>query len=166
MTTLPAPAPAPPPRLLCDEMLAALARWLRASGHDTALAPPGASDGRLLAQCRSEDRVLITRDQALARSAPPVRVVLLASDDLDQQAAALTGALGLDWDLAPFTRCMTDNTPLNPATPEEIARMPETSRRLPGPFRACPCCGRLYWPGSHVRRMAERLRAWAKTEQG
>jgi uncharacterized protein with PIN domain len=56
---------------------------------------------------------------------------------------------------------MMDNAPLRPATAEEIAVMPETSRNRPGPFRACPRCGRLFWPGSHVRRMSERLERWA-----
>ncbi|MFC7553294.1 Mut7-C RNAse domain-containing protein [Pseudoroseomonas wenyumeiae] len=41
-----------------------------------------------------------------------------------------------------------------------MARIPPRARLLPGPFRACPCCGRVYWPGSHVRRMEERLRRW------
>ena len=24
-------------------------------------------------------------------------------------------------------------------------------------YRACPACGRIYWPGTHVRRMKKRL---------
>ncbi|RFA27009.1 hypothetical protein CAI21_15770 [Alkalilimnicola ehrlichii] len=32
------------PRLLCDEMLLRLARWLRAAGYDTALAVSGMQD--------------------------------------------------------------------------------------------------------------------------
>jgi uncharacterized protein with PIN domain len=150
-----------PPRLLLDEMLAALARWLRAAGYDAALAPPSAPDRILIDQCRSEDRVLVSRDRGLVGEADGVRAVLLPDGSLDHQAAALSRVLGLDWRLAPFTRCMMDNAPLRPATAEEIASMPETSRNRPGPFRACPRCGRLFWPGSHVRRMSERLERWA-----
>ena len=155
-------APAPDaPRLLCDEMLAAMARWLRAAGYDAALAPASAPDRSLLDQARTEGRVLVTRDRSLAAEAKGVRAALLPEGSLDDQAAVLGRALGLDWRLAPFTRCMMDNAPLRPATAEEIAAMPETSRNRPGPFRACPRCGRLFWPGSHVRRMAERLERWA-----
>jgi uncharacterized protein with PIN domain len=151
------------PRLLLDEMLAALARWLRAAGYDAALAPPSSPDRSLIDQSRSEGRVLISRDRGLIGEAGGVRAVLLPDGSLDDQAAALGRALGLDWRLAPFTRCMLDNEPLRPATAEEIAAMPETSRNRPGPFRACPRCGRLFWPGSHVRRMSERLERWAKS---
>lgn len=150
-------------RLLCDEMLAALARWLRAAGYDCALAPPSAPDRSLVDQCQAENRVLVTRDRTLASEARGVRTVLLPDGTLDDQAAALACALGLDWRLAPFTRCMMDNTPLRPATDEEIASLPQQCRALPGPFRACPRCGRLFWPGSHVRRMIERLDRWAAT---
>jgi uncharacterized protein len=142
-------------------MLAALARWLRAAGHDAALAPPSAPDRSLIEQARAEGRVLVSRDRRLVGEAGDVPAVLLSEGALDDQAAALGHALGLDWRLAPFTRCMMDNTPLRPATAEEVAAMPLTSRKRPGPFRACPRCGRLFWPGSHVRRMAERLQRWA-----
>lgn len=141
-------------------MLAALARWLRAAGYDAALAPPAAPDRSLIDQARAEGRVLVSRDRTLVAEARGVRAVLLPDGGLDDQAAALGRLLDLDWRAAPFTRCMMDNTPLRAATAEEIAAMPESSRNRPGPFRACPRCGRLFWPGSHVRRMDERLARW------
>jgi uncharacterized protein with PIN domain len=148
-------------RLLCDEMLAGLARWLRAAGYDTALASQGQPDAELLALAEAEGRALITRDRRLAHvAAANLRAVLLVGDDLDAHARALADALGVDWTLAPFTRCVVDNAPLRPATAEEVARMPAATRARPGPFNACPACGRLYWPGSHVKRMDARLRRW------
>jgi uncharacterized protein with PIN domain len=142
-------------------MLAGLARMLRAAGHDTALAEAGQPDSILLDICRQQDRALVSRDRRLVAVAQcTTRVVLLVTDDLDGQARALAAELGLDWLHAPFTRCLIDNTPLSPADPEQVKRVPERSQALPGPFRSCPCCGRLYWPGSHARRMTERLRRW------
>jgi len=52
---------------------------------------------------------------------------------------------------------MIDNTPLRAASGAERQRVPEAARDLPGPVMACPSCGRLYWPGSHVRRMSAKL---------
>jgi uncharacterized protein len=148
-------------RLLCDEMLAGLARWLRAAGHDTALAEPGTPDAAVLARCRAEGRVLISRDRQLVREAGvTLPSVLLRGEDMDEHARALADALGLDWTLAPFTRCLVDNAPLRPADGSDLARVPAQSRALPGPFRACPCCGRVFWPGSHVRRMSRQLALW------
>jgi uncharacterized protein with PIN domain len=149
------------PALFCDAMLASLARWLRAAGYDTGLAPVSAMDRAVLDACRTQSRILVTRDRHLASHAGKgVGVVLLTVDGLDAQAAELTVALGIDWTRAPFTRCLLDNTPLHDATPDERARVPLRARDLPGPFRTCPACGRVYWPGSHVRRMQARLEQW------
>lgn len=147
-------------RLFCDEMLRRLGRCLRAAGYDTAIAEGGARDGAILARCAEEDRVLLTRDRRLAVAARgKVPAVLLAHDALDQQALAVREALKLDWCHALFTRCLLDNTPLVPAGDAEIERMPPNARAS-APLRVCPRCGRIYWRGGHVRRMAERLAAW------
>lgn len=76
---------------------------------------------------------------------------------MEEEAASLSRGVVLNWDFAPFTRCVMDNAHLRAATLDEIDRMPESAQAGQGPFRACPACGRLYWPGSHVRRMGERL---------
>ncbi len=150
-------------RLLCDRMLARLARWLRAAGHDAALAETGETAADIVARCRAEDRVLITRSPRLASAAgAAVRCCLLADDDAGAQALHLAQALGLDWLAAPLTRCVADNAPLRPASEAERARMPPTARALAGPFNACPVCGRIFWPGSHARRMTARLARWAQ----
>lgn len=148
-------------RLAVDEMLQGLGRWLRAAGYDTLIARAGLDDAALVELCRAEGRALITRDRRLGAEARGAKVLVLPAGHLEADAERLSAALGVDWEHAPFTRCIEDNTPLRPATEEEIARMPQTARTLPGPLRACPACGRLYWPGSHVRRMQSRLRALA-----
>lgn len=147
-------------RFLCDQMLARLARLLRAAGYDTLLAGDGEGedhrDTPILRRVKAEGRILLTRDRGLAARAGPSAVLIGADRPLDQ-ARALTLLLPIDWRLAPFTRCVMDNALLREATAAEIARMPGDARALAGPFRACPVCGRLYWPGSHLKRMAARL---------
>lgn len=111
---------APPEvKLLCDEMLDRLGRFLRAAGYDTAIAAPGTPDEALLARAAAEGRVLVTCDRGIAARRTVQRVVVLAENGLDARA-----------------------------------------RALGGPVRACPACGRLYWPGSHVRRMRAKLARW------
>jgi hypothetical protein len=143
-------------------MLAGLARWLRAAGYDAALAAPDETEAEIVARCQAQDRVLVTRSaRLLERSRGGVRIVRLADDDEEAQALALARATALDWTRAPFTRCLVDNAALRTAAEDELAHIPARARALPGPFRACPSCGRLYWPGSHVRRMSAKLRRWA-----
>ena len=146
-------------RFLCDAMLVRLARWLRAAGHDTLIAGPGAADTALVALAEGERRILLTCDRALVRLAEERVLAVLLSDRASDQALRLRETLGLDWLAAPFTRCLIDNCPLEETTPD-CGAIPEAARMLAGPFYRCPCCGRNYWPGSHVRRMMNRLVAW------
>jgi uncharacterized protein len=149
-------------RFLCDEMLVRLGRWLRAAGHDTLIASPGDLDVELIARAEEESRILLTRDRALLERASGNSLALIWPDKVPDQAILLRQRLGLDWLAAPFTRCLVDNCLLEESKPG--ADIPQAARMLPGPFRHCPCCGRDYWPGSHVRRMMERLAVWNRAE--
>jgi uncharacterized protein with PIN domain len=151
---------------LCDRMLERLARWLRAAGHDAASAPEDGSDGELLEMAQREGRVLLTRDRALAARGGDLALLIEGEAGGDGEALDLGRKRPeLDWSLAPFTRCLMDNTRLEAASPEEVARMPGNTRALAGPFRVCPACRRLYWPGSHVRRMSARLERFAAAQR-
>jgi uncharacterized protein len=148
-------------RLLCDEMLHGLGRWLRAAGYDTAIVAGALTDGAVIEAALAQERLLLTCDRDLgARRELEGRVVVLPPAGLDAAAGALGSRLRLDWLRAPFTRCLLDNTPLVPASASDLARVPGPARDGEGPFRACPTCERVYWPGSHVRRMAAPLARW------
>jgi uncharacterized protein len=148
-------------KLLCDEMLQSLGRWLRAAGYDTAIAGGGLDDGAVVRLARTEGRTLLTRDRELGgRAELEGRVMALRSASLEAAAAELRRRLGIDWLHAPFTRCLMDNAPLHPATVADLARLPSAARDGPGPIRICPVCSRIFWPGSHVRRMRARLERW------
>ena len=152
-------------RLLCDEMLKGVGRWLRAAGYDVTIADDGAHDDELLARARAEGRLLMTCDRRLAARAGngSTLITVLASERLDYVAPELRERLGIDWLRAPFSRCLVDNARLVPARAQEIARLPVTARRGDGLITRCPGCARLYWPGSHVRRMRARLARWCNS---
>ncbi|HZU89482.1 MAG TPA: DUF5615 family PIN-like protein [Stellaceae bacterium] len=153
-------------RFLCDEMLKGLGRWLRAAGYDTAIAAGGLADRDLVRGARAEGRILLTRDRRLAETAGrEARVVWLGGDGIDATARALKETLEVNWQYAPFTRCLLDNTPLVAAPPARIAEVPAAARAAGGPFTLCPLCRRLYWPGGHVRRMRARLAAWQEASR-
>ena len=148
-------------RFLCDAMLGGLVRWLRAAGYDSLLAEEGWRDRELVECCAGEQRILLTKDRALGLLArETVPVLLLAGQDLDRNARELREVLGVDWQHAAFTRCLVDNVLLEAAEQHHAERVPPTSRSLAAPLRLCPACGRLYWPGGHVRRMQHRLAQW------
>ena len=148
-----------PLRLLCDEMLKGVGRWLRAAGYDAAIVADGASDQALAAQARAENRILLTCDRRLAALEGGAPTLILGSERLDLAARELKD-FGIDWLKAPFTRCLIDNAPLARARAADRAAVPASAGRDDGPVLACPQCARVYWPGSHVRRMRARLERW------
>lgn len=147
---------------LTDEMLAGLARWLRAAGYDTARAPLGATDGALVALAAAQSRLLITRDRAiLERKAAFGKVVMLEGTGLDAWAGEMAAKAGVDWLRAPFTRCLLCNGELTPAPAEVAPELPAGADVL-GPVRWCASCRKSYWRGGHVRRMEARLARWGR----
>lgn len=151
----------PSVRFLCDEMLRRLGRWLRTAGYDTVFAEAGTADRVLVQRAAAEGRILLTRDRGLAAAnkEDSARIVLDVGNTLDESARALCRSIGVDWGCAPFTRCLLDNTPLQPLPPDQADQVPAAAD---GPRRFCPICRRAYWSGGHVRRMRERLSSWQR----
>ncbi len=147
-------------KFLCDEMLGRLARYLRAAGYDTALAENGETDAALLRRAHDEGRRFLTCDRLVfEHKAAQGVALLLPAGDLDILAKVLRERAGVDWLHRPFTRCLVDNAVLAAAGGEHAERLPGNV-----PLRQvlhCPQCGRVYWAGSHHRRMRARLLRWA-----
>lgn len=150
-----------PPRFLCDEMLGSLCRYLRAAGYDAIFANNGAPDRDLLRQCHDEGRQFLTQDQ-LIREHKAARGVafVLPQGDVDHLAPLLGAHFRLDWLSQAFTRCLEDNTPLLDADAQALQRVPPDARRPGEPCKYCPACRRVYWQGSHYKRMHARLVKW------
>jgi uncharacterized protein with PIN domain len=121
-------------------MLERLARWLRVLGFDTACAT--GPDVAVMERAAAEGRHLLTRDRRLAAEAQPLSAVLIRSDEPLEQLREVLGHFGLRVPDDLFRRCMLCNIPLVD---------------VPGDHRRCPSCGRVYWEGSHTRRMRAAL---------
>ena len=137
-------------------MLGRLARWLRALGYNTAY-DHAADDPSLIRRAARERRVLVTRDTRI--TAPEsLPLVLLRANDTPAQLRELVGTLGLERHPGLLKRCLVCNTRLRAATAEEVdARAPDHVRSSQRDFRSCPGCGRVYWPGTHRRKLVAAL---------
>jgi uncharacterized protein with PIN domain len=143
-----------PARFVVDGMLGSLVRWLRRLGYDTDYANQR-SDAELVRIARAEDRTLLTRDRELA-GRRGIRALLVESQLLDEQLAQVKSAFPLP--PGGPGRCAECNSPLEPATPDEVAgRVPAYVHRQHSHFQRCPGCGRIYWPGSHWEAIQARL---------
>ena len=143
-------------RFVVDSMLGRLAKWLRALGYDTAY-PSSMNDDELTCLAQQEGRVLLTRDNQLARR-KGVRALLVKSDYLEEQVRQVIGELHLSPNREALLRCLVCNEPLeevDKATLEGV--VPPYVWQTQEQFRRCPRCGRVYWRGTHWRRMRGKI---------
>lgn len=139
-------------------MLQRAGRWLRAAGYDVVIAEPGQPDRELLVQARLQGRLLLTRDRGFMEYRDATDYVLLVeANQLEEILAEISARLDIDWHRKPFSRCMECNTPLVPAPPEVMKRVPAESLRENETLLYCPHCDKPYWNGSHVKRMRRHL---------
>jgi hypothetical protein len=148
--------------LLLDAMLGTLTRYLRMCGYDVAYVLDGTDpadepgDDAVLEWARTAGRVLVTRDEQLARRADDA--VFLTARDVETQLREFRDA-GYQVSLPERpTRCGACNGRLVPvgddeSVPEYAPEAGETER-----WR-CADCGQVFWKGSHwddvERRLAE-----------
>jgi hypothetical protein len=87
-----------------------------------------ASRSRNRRALRRRGSVLLTKDRQLAATVSGIApVVLLPGNGIDEAARALRIAVDIDWQYAPFTRCLVDNRRLEAAPPCSATRVPEAA---------------------------------------
>jgi uncharacterized protein len=147
-----------PSRLILDQTLGRLARWLRFLGYDV-IWDRSSDPGRLLAQAEEEGRVLLTRDTLLPLRRVvrlgQVRLILVPDDLLMDQLRQLRMEEGLCRQAEP--RCLVCNSLLQYRCVDEIRdRIPPYVALTQRRFGSCPRCDRVTWPATHWENM-ERL---------
>jgi len=135
-------------------MHGSLARKLRIYGYDV-IYDTNLDDKDLITKTAEEDRWLLTsdRDLYLAAQKKGVKACLLLGKDDAQRAAEVFKKLGLEPPplSAEGSRCPMCNGLL------EVYDLKEgdAAKRPNGRYFRCGGCGKLYWIGSHWRRIRE-----------
>ena len=144
------------PQFVVDSMLGRLARWLRILGFDTWYFRE-IDDRELLRTHQGTERVLLTRDTRLVQCRGIGRHVLVKSDGWRDQLREVVAALSLEvCREAMLTRCLLCNRPLETLSREEAhGRIPDHVAGSTSEFRECKTCGKVYWAGTHRRKMEE-----------
>jgi uncharacterized protein with PIN domain len=146
-------------RFIADVMLGRLSKWLRVLGYD-AYYQSHYKKG-LLERFVAEGRRLLSRRAKLVEQYADA--VWIQSDRVHEQLQELEAKIGLATDRSKwFSRCLLCNVPLQKASSEaSLESVPDyiLHQEIPA-IHSCPVCGRLYWPGSHRRRMTLQLEEW------
>jgi hypothetical protein len=123
-----------------------------------ALYRPDYDDSELARIAGQEARLLLTRDRSLLMRSAVNSGYYVRETNPRRQLAEVVRRFDLRPLADPFTRCMRCNGPLHPAPKDQVAaRVPPRSRNQYDKYWECPGCRRVYWEGSHYRKMVRLM---------
>lgn len=145
------------PRFVADAHLGGLARLLRMAGFDT-LYDNHYRDDEIVAIAAEEDRIVLTRDRELLKRRAVSQGCYLHAIKPEVQFRELFERLGLAPAAQPFSLCLHCNLALRAVDKALVLDgLPPSVRELHEEFTACEACRRVFWKGSHHKRMRALL---------
>ena len=149
-------------KLRCDQMLIKLGRWLRIAGYDTAIITKSMPDRDIVQKALDEGSLFITRDNHFTEIKKAKNIlVYLQANTIEDCISALNKQLSIDWTKTAFSRCIVCNQPLDTIEKQQVENeVPSTVQKDFETFWCCSCCKKIYWQGSHTKRMRATLVRW------
>ena len=147
-------------RFIADAHLGGLARLLRMSGFDT-LYENQFRDDEIERLSSSEGRIVLTRDRDLLKRRGITHGCYVHAVRSPQQLGEIFSRLDLARSARPFTLCLHCNAPLRSIDKAQVAAvLPPSVRAHHERFTFCDICERVFWEGSHWRRMRSTLEGY------
>ena len=143
----------PDPAFLLDVHLGRLARYLRLFGFDTEYSPD-ATDADLATRSVANRRILLTRDRGLLMRSELEHGSFVRATEPHRQIIEVLIRFALADAGRPLTRCLECNGAFQPISALEARpHVPGRVGALHDQFTRCAGCDRIYWKGSHYRRL-------------
>jgi uncharacterized protein with PIN domain len=147
------PAPLRVTRFVADVHLGSLARHLRLLGFDTTW-ERDLDDEEIIRIARDERRIILTRDKGILKNGHVTHGYWLRSTDPITQVEEVVRAIDLARNIEPYTRCMECNGEVQPVDRAAVVHsVPLQVFLVYRDFKRCVRCHRVYWKGSHLRRL-------------
>ena len=146
-------------KILCDQMLGTLAKWLRILGFDTFYANAEMSDEDLLNIAKGENRTIFTRDKELIIRGKKknLNVISIETTDLDLQLNHALKHVNID-EKSILSRCTLCNTVLDTVEKNKVqGKVPSKVFENNEKFWLCSKCNKFYWMGSHYNEMINKI---------
>ena len=146
-------------KLLCDQMLGSLAKWLRIFGFDTFYADNEITDEDLLNVAVKEKRIVISRDKELIAKGKKlaIKVIEIQNTNLDKQLNQVFEIIKFNKKLV-LTRCTLCNSILRAIDKREAeGKVPKKVFDYKDKFWFCERCNKFYWSGSHYEKITDKI---------
>jgi len=136
-----------------DNHLGKLAAYLRMLGFDS-LYRNDYRDEELAHISANQQRTLLTRDRGLLKRSIVIHGYLVRKTHPHHQMMEVLSRFDLFASIFPFRRCLHCNAPLQAVPKESIQhRLLRNTEQHYDEFHICRECDRIYWKGSHYKRM-------------
>jgi uncharacterized protein with PIN domain len=136
-----------------DAMLGKLAHWLRLLGFDCTY-ESDIADAQLVRRAIEQGRAVLTRDRALPDEWRAPEIYVVRAVRTFEQLGEVVRRFDLSGGVRLFSRCSECNRRTIAAAAADLGgRVPAGILATHEQFRECPGCGRVYWDGSHTRRI-------------
>lgn len=154
------------PKFICDVQLGRLAKYLRMLGFDT-LYDNKYSVKEVIKISNEEKRTILTRNTLLLKNSLVVRGYWIRSQDPHTQIIQVIHFSDLLSLIKPFYRCSECNGLLVPVTKEEIEnKLLQNTKKYFNEFHKCSSCGKIYWKGSHFKKILDLSENLKKDVEG
>lgn len=152
-------------RFVADAHLGGLAQLLRLAGFDT-LYDNHYADSHIESIASAEGRIVLTRDRELLKRRTITHGCYVRALKPKVQLREIFDRLDLARSARPFRLCLTCNVPLRRiARNEAVGRAPEGVLDRHTQFVTCDTCRRVFWEGTHWRRMRALMDSVTGTER-
>jgi uncharacterized protein with PIN domain len=143
-------------RFAVDDMLGRLAKWLRVLGFDVLY--ERLLNGEQINRLVQQDYIVITRTRKWC-SLPQV-LCPDSNNPVEQFREVVAAARIFPDEIHPLHRCIRCNQLLESVSRSEVfGLIPDFVFETQTAFHRCIDCGRIYWPGSHSKRMMAHIRS-------
>lgn len=144
-------------KFIADVHLGRLARILRMLGFDTVYSNSFPAT-EMLRIAAAENRIVLSRNAALAKNKAAVAAFHIRSEDVREQIRSVINSFALE-PFHPFSRCMVCNGLLQAVKKESInMQLEENTTEYFNDFWQCQNCKKIFWKGSHYEHMLRLLK--------
>ncbi|MCJ7774086.1 MAG: Mut7-C ubiquitin/RNAse domain-containing protein [Desulfobacterales bacterium] len=141
---------------IVDSHLGKLVRLLRLLGLDTRYSDD--EDTKIIRLAIHEKRIILTRDRQLLQRKEVTHGYCIRSTNPELQLKEVLKRFDLYSQIKEFYRCTMCNGVISPINKSDIRHRlgPKTDKYF-NEFYFCPGCERIYWKGSHYKKLKKKI---------